>query len=106
MAEKREVSVNIYGQNYRLKGEQKAERMRRVASLVDREMYKVAEANPDLGITRIAIMTALSLADRLLKAQDTASEEVAPARDGSSSLSDSEEGDKAQEEKGRTDSAR
>ncbi|MEW6725018.1 MAG: cell division protein ZapA [Bacillota bacterium] len=64
------VAVTIYGEEYTLKSSASQEYVLKLAELVDRKMREVGEANPKLGISRVAVMAALRLADDLLRLRD------------------------------------
>jgi cell division protein ZapA len=61
------VTVKILGEDYVLRSDSSPEHIRQVARLVDDRMQSIANTQPQLDISRLAIMAALSLADDLLK---------------------------------------
>jgi cell division protein ZapA len=64
---KNKVTVEIYGENYALKGNVEPERIMRLAAMLDERMKKTARANLRLSPTKIAVLTALNIADELLR---------------------------------------
>ncbi|HEY8450587.1 MAG TPA: cell division protein ZapA [Bacillota bacterium] len=91
------VEVRIYGEPYVVRAEGvDAEHIRRLAVSVDERMKELARRNPSMSVTRIAVLTALNLADELWRLREqhrllaaaferrlNALEQVAAARDGS-----------------------
>ncbi|MFO7942347.1 MAG: cell division protein ZapA [Bacillota bacterium] len=65
-----EVKVDIYHRSYILKGEKSAAQLRKVATEVDYRMKEIAEASPRMDVTRIAVLTALTLAEEYLEIQE------------------------------------
>lgn len=59
------VRVAICGTEYTLRGHAPEEHLQKVAKQVDDMMQKVAAANPNLDTRRVAVLTALNLADEL-----------------------------------------
>ncbi|ADG06968.1 cell division protein ZapA [Kyrpidia spormannii] len=68
--ESNRVRVDIYGQDYALKGQASVEYLRRVARLVDEQMKEIGEQNPRLDYSRIAVLAAVNIADRYLRLCD------------------------------------
>ena len=60
------VTVNIYGENYTLRADDDPDYVREVAHLVDEKMREVAAGGKVVVTSKIAILAALSLADKLL----------------------------------------
>lgn len=68
MSEKKtKVTVEIYGESYALKGDIEPERIMRLAAMLDERMKKTAKANLRLSPTKIAVLTALNIADEFLR---------------------------------------
>ncbi len=65
-----EVRVDIYHKSYILKGEKSAAQLRKVAMEVDYRMKEIAEASPKMDMTRLAVLTALTLAEDYLETQE------------------------------------
>lgn len=61
------VSVNIYGEEYRIRAEGDVEYIQDVARYVDRKMREFADNTTNKSPVRIAILAALNIADELLK---------------------------------------
>lgn len=67
MPDPRSVTVNVFGQEYTLRGDAEPEYVQSVARLVDEKMREIAE-NAKLGSTaKVAILAAINLADELLR---------------------------------------
>lgn len=74
MGEKRnqvnKVTVNIYNEEYIVKGDEKPDYIEMLASYVDRRMRMVQQRNVNLSTSKVAVLTALNLADELNKLQE------------------------------------
>lgn len=66
----KKVEVEIYGDNYTLKGQESPEYMHKVAKCVDKKMAEISQRNHRLSTNQVAVLTALNLADELLKLQE------------------------------------
>ena len=64
------VTVTIFGEEYTIKGDEKPEYIEMIASYVDRKMHAISQRSPNLTITKVAVLTALNLADELSKLQE------------------------------------
>lgn len=64
------VTVSIYNEEYIVKGEENAEYIRMLAAYVDRRMKMIQQRNSNLSSHRVAVLTALNLADELNKLQE------------------------------------
>jgi len=64
---KNKVMVQIFGENYALKGDIEPERIMELAAFLDSRMQQAARGNPNLTTTRVAVLTALNLADEYLR---------------------------------------
>jgi len=64
------VIVNIFGEDYVVKGTEKPEYIEMLAAYVDRKMQSISQKSPNLSVTRVAVLTALNLADELSKLQE------------------------------------
>jgi cell division protein ZapA len=75
------VVVSIYGEECALRGDGSPEHLRGLAALVDARMRAVAGRTPQLSKTRVAVLTALQLADELGRLQEVlvTRAETAPA---------------------------
>ena len=61
--EKNKITVDIYGQQYRMVGKASASHLRSVAHYVDGKMREVAGGNDRLDTAKIAVLAALNIAD-------------------------------------------
>ncbi len=68
--EKNKVTVDIYGQQYTVVGTESASHIRLVASLVDSKMREINEKNPNLDVSRLAVLTAVNMVHDYIKLQD------------------------------------
>ena len=64
------VSVEIFNQEYIVKGNENAEYIEMLAAYVDRRMRMIEQRNHSLSIVKVAVLTALNLADELNKLQE------------------------------------
>lgn len=67
MTSKNSVTVEIFGQAYPMLGKAAPGYMRQVAGHVDSRMRQVAEKNERLDMTRIAVLSAVNIADEYLR---------------------------------------
>lgn len=58
--EKNRVSVEIYGQTYKIVGPESTGHMRLVASIVDDKMREISAHNPTLDNAKLAVLTAVN----------------------------------------------
>lgn len=65
------VIVNICGDDYTLVAEESPSYMQRVGAYVDGKMREIQDS-ARVGRTNSAVLTAINIADELMKAQDTA----------------------------------
>lgn len=65
------ITVNICGEDYTLVAEENTAYMEQVASLVDKKMTEII-AGAKVGRGDAAVLTAVNLADELLKSEQTA----------------------------------
>jgi cell division protein ZapA len=63
------VTVEILDQQYIVKGNENSEYIEMLAAYVDRRMRAIDQRNHSLSISKIAVLTALNLADELNKLQ-------------------------------------
>jgi cell division protein ZapA len=71
------VQVEIYGQSYNLRGQGESGYIHDLASYVDRKMREVAEATATVDSLKVAILTALNIADESRQGHP-ADPEIAP----------------------------
>lgn len=57
--------VQIFGQVYRLRSDEDADRVRQIAEMVDQRMNRIADRGASADNYRIAVLAALELADEL-----------------------------------------
>lgn len=68
--QKIKTSVDIYGQHYKIVGEETKSHMRYVASIVDDKMREINEKNPHLDINKLAVLTAVNVVHDYLKLKE------------------------------------
>jgi len=64
------VTVEIFDEEYVVKGDENPEYIEMLAAYVDRRMRMIQQRNPNLSNAKIAILTSLNLADELNKLQE------------------------------------
>ena len=64
------VAVKIYGEEYIVKGNATREQIEKIAQQVDQKMVQIAHRNPHLSQAKVAVLTALNLADELNHLQE------------------------------------
>lgn len=64
------VTVEIFNEEYIVKGDENPEYIQMLASYIDRRMKMIQQRNPNLTNTKIAVLTAINLADELNKLQE------------------------------------
>lgn len=67
---KNKMTVQIFDEDYTMKGSTTPEYMEMIANYVDRKMRQIAGKNPRLSATKIAVLAALNIADELSKLQE------------------------------------
>jgi cell division protein ZapA len=67
------VKLDIYGQTYNLNVDENEEYLKELAAYVDQKMHAVSEAAQTVDSVKVAVLTALNIADELFLAR--ASEE-------------------------------
>lgn len=65
MAEKNTEKVEIFGQEYKIKGVGDPQYIHRIAGYVDKKMREIAHSSGIMSQSRIAILAALNIADEL-----------------------------------------
>ena len=60
---KNKATVEIYGQKYTFVGKVSESYIQEIAAFVDEKMNELAEKNPSLDMTRVAVLTAVNLAE-------------------------------------------
>lgn len=61
------VQVSIFGEEHTLKGPASPEYLKRLAKYVDNKMQQISNSAPRMGTSRIAVLTALNIADELFR---------------------------------------
>lgn len=64
------VTVEIFNEEYVVRGDENPDYIDMLATYIDRRMRMVQKRNPNLSSTKIAVLTALNLADELNKLQE------------------------------------
>jgi len=64
------VTVEIFNEEYVVRGEENPDYIDMLATYIDRRMKMIQKRNPNLSSTKIAVLTALNLADELNKLQE------------------------------------
>jgi cell division protein ZapA len=67
---KNRVSVNIYNSEYVVRANEPSDYIEMLATLVDRKMRQIGQRNPNMPVSKVAVLTALNLADELCKLQE------------------------------------
>ncbi len=67
MTKKPGIKVEIYGSEYRIKGDADGDYIKRVAAYVDERMRQAAQLTTDSAVSKIAILAAINIADELFK---------------------------------------
>jgi cell division protein ZapA len=64
------VDIEVYGQRYTVKGEAEEEHVKRVAAFVDQQMRSLAQGMKTTTLAKLAVLTALNIADQFMKLDD------------------------------------
>ena len=64
---KNKLKVIIFGQQYTIVGKASSNYMRMIASYVDGKMKEIGEANTRLDTTKIAVLSAVNIADEYFR---------------------------------------
>lgn len=67
--EKKRISVSIFDQEYVVRSHEDGEYIDRLASYLDGKMRDIKRKSPTLSPHKVAVLTALNLADELFKVQ-------------------------------------
>lgn len=67
---KTRIKVNIYGAEYVVKANESPEYIEKLAHLVDEKMQQIANRNRSMPGSKVAVLTALNLADELHKLRE------------------------------------
>ncbi len=64
---KNKIAVEIYDQEYIIKGQTDVDVIEKIAAYVDRKMRLVGQKNPQLALSKIAVLAALNIAEDLVR---------------------------------------
>jgi cell division protein ZapA len=67
VSEEMGVTVEIFGQEYKVRGDTDADRILEIAQYVDGKMKEVAHGAPVGSLTKVAILAALNIAEELFR---------------------------------------
>lgn len=67
---KNRISVDIYGQSYKMIGSETSGHMRLVASMVDDKMREINSHNPSLDSAKLAVLTAVNSVHEYVKLKE------------------------------------
>ncbi|MGE8078519.1 cell division protein ZapA [Peribacillus loiseleuriae] len=67
---KNRITVDIYGQQYTIVGEESSGHIRLVASMVDDKMREINSKNPYLDTGKLAVLTAVNAMNDYIKIKD------------------------------------
>ncbi len=70
MTEKNSEMVEIFGQEYKIKGVGDPEYFHRIAGYVDKKMREIAHSSGIMSQSRIAILAALNITDELFQERE------------------------------------
>ena len=87
MSESESVTVNIFGQEYTLKGAADPAYVQKVAKFVDERMHEVAQGSNRPPTVKVAILAAVNIADELMREQQKRLESVVDFEDRTVQLS-------------------
>jgi cell division protein ZapA len=68
--QKNRTSVDIYGQQYVIVGQESSGHIRLVASMVDEKMREISSMNPSLDSSKLAVLTAVNAVNDYIKILD------------------------------------
>ncbi|MFO7951869.1 MAG: cell division protein ZapA [Bacillota bacterium] len=88
--DKNRITVNIMGEEYVLRSSSSKDHMHRVGNYVDRLMKSLAEKNIQMSKQRIAVLTALNLADELIRLKEEKESSSAGSEDQKGDSEDNE----------------
>ena len=70
MTEKSTEKVEIFGQEYKIKGAGNPQYIHKIAGYVDKKMREIAHSSGIMSQSRIAILTALNITDELYQEKE------------------------------------
>ena len=65
------TTVEIFGRRFELRATESGERLEELAGYVDRRMRELADVSPHVDTAKLAVLTALNIADELFREQKT-----------------------------------
>ena len=65
------TTVDIFGRRFELRASDSDERLQELARYVDGRMRELAEVSPHVDTARLAVLTALNIADELFRERET-----------------------------------
>ncbi|WP_391202372.1 cell division protein ZapA [Psychrobacillus sp. L4] len=68
--QKTRISVDIYGQNYKMVGSETSGHMCLVASMVDDKMREIHSHNGNLDVAKLAVLTAVNAVNDYIKVKE------------------------------------
>ena len=71
MATGTHTAVEIFGRQFELRSSHPGEQLEELARFVDRRMRELAEVSPHVDTAKLAVLTALNIADELFREQET-----------------------------------
>jgi cell division protein ZapA len=74
--EARSIKTKIFGTEYSLKAESGQENIIEAAAYVDQKMQEISARIPDLPDIRVAVLTAVNLADELLRLRQKVPDDI------------------------------
>ena len=83
---KQSVKVNIFGEDYPIKGDADAAYIQDVAGYVDQKMKEVSERMSNKLPLRVAVLAAMSITDELFKERDDKENKLLSVEERSQSL--------------------
>ena len=66
-----QTTVEIFGRRFELRATETGERVEELARFVDRRMRELAEVSPHVDTAKLAVLTALNIADELFREHET-----------------------------------
>ena len=84
--EKQSVKVNIFGEDYPIKGDADTAYIQDVAGYVDQKMKEVSERMSNKLPLRVAVLAAMSITDELFKERDDKESKLLSVEERSQSL--------------------
>jgi cell division protein ZapA len=67
---KQKITVKIHGQQYSIIGDESAEHIRHVASIVDEKMKEINQKIPFLDTNKLAVLTAINIVNDYVKLRE------------------------------------